>query len=442
MTARLDRPRTFKSGWRLSPGALLSWMPVGLAGLMVSSASGQETPRESTTGEKSAQAAKNKETLNSYNLHVGPLTFQVEPSLAVEFNDNIYWTEYDRVSDAIIRPELKLRAYYPISQLNTLSASVGIGYEYYVKNHELNSSQPLISPGTELVSHLYAGDFHFRLNESFSYEESLSRSGYSYNTGQFYNLSGTAKFGRYDNKAGVLADWDLDRVVLTLGYQHENFWSSTSEYDYLNRQSELFQASATYFAAQQVRTGIESDAGFNRYEHPADETYHMEDHWRFKVGPFLGVDFTPNLKFQGGGGYEGVRATEYDFNGLNDNTYYAYAKLGHRINQRVNQALLAGQENTLGWSSESQQDTYVRYSITFSNIRKMSISPRFSVDFIDSQGTVKEVYTLYQAGVDALYHLSARWRVFANYNYLVKDSDSPFRSYTQNSLNIGIVYRH
>lgn len=422
--------------------AVIAWLPLaGVASGLVSSQA-QETPRSSLAGEKAAQAAKNKNLAREYNLRLGSVTFQAEPSLSLEFNDNVYWTEINPVSDAILRPELKLRAFYPISQLNTLSASVGIGYEYYFDNTQLNSSVPLITPGSELVSHLFVSDWHFRLREAFSYQESLSRSGYNFLTGEFYNLEGVAKFSRYRNVIGATADWDLNKVIINLGYDHENFWSGDSLYAFLDRETEHFQTSATYLFTQKFKAGLEGNAHWNRYLNHASVGYDLQDHWRYQIGPFADIGLSPHLNLRAGIGYEGVRQFRASQWNLDEDDFFAYVKLTHRINPNFSQSLKIGKENYLGWSTESQNNYYLHYQLTIKAIRNASLIPRFSVDYVETSGRIDEKYVLYQAGLEFVYYLSERWRLTTAYNFLRKDSDERYASYDQNSLNVGIAYRY
>jgi len=87
--------------------------------------------------------------------------------------DNVFLSGANRRDDFIINPEIKLAALLPVSELNILKLSLGLSYEYFVKNTSLNSGAPLVSPDSELVFHVFAGDFHIKLHEKFSYEQTL-----------------------------------------------------------------------------------------------------------------------------------------------------------------------------------------------------------------------------------------------------------------------------
>src|SRR5438034_823181 len=106
--------------------------------------------------------------------------------------------------------------------------------EEYLKNRALNSDAPLINPGSELAFNLFVGDVRIRLYDRFSYQESLFFNSFSGENTRFYNFNDVGTFSRLNNEAGFDVDWDLNKVVLSAGYNHENFISTTSSFDYLN----------------------------------------------------------------------------------------------------------------------------------------------------------------------------------------------------------------
>src|SRR5439155_14718795 len=121
-----------------------------------------------------------------------------------------------------------------MTELNALRLSLGLSYEWYLKNRALNADAPLVNPGSELAFNVFAGDFHFQLRERFSYQESLFFNSFSGDNTRFYNFNDVGTFSRLNNEAGLDVDWDLNKVVMSAGYNHENFISTTSAFDYLN----------------------------------------------------------------------------------------------------------------------------------------------------------------------------------------------------------------
>src|SRR5439155_10397540 len=134
---------------------------------------GQAQNRGSLAGEEAAQALKRSISAEDYNLKYGPVRFQTEATLAAGYTDNVFYSEKNRRNDFLLNPEVDLNALWPITELNTLRLSLGIGYEWYLNNTVLNSDVPLINPDSELVFNLFVGDFRIKLHEKVSYQQSL-----------------------------------------------------------------------------------------------------------------------------------------------------------------------------------------------------------------------------------------------------------------------------
>src|SRR5213592_422101 len=114
------------SGMKASSPVAGSWLLV--IGLTCSSLTppgfSQSPPRESLAGEKAAEALKKQIAAEEYNLQYGPLRFQTEARLGGGYTDNIFYSDKNRQSDWLVKPEVTLRAWWPVSQLNILRLSL------------------------------------------------------------------------------------------------------------------------------------------------------------------------------------------------------------------------------------------------------------------------------------------------------------------------------
>ena len=89
--------------------------------------------------------------------------------MEVAYTDNVFLSEANRRDDYILYPQVTLTAAMPVGQLNMLRTSVGVGYEWFAKNHSLNSDVPLVSPGSEFQFNIFVGDFRIKLHDMVSY---------------------------------------------------------------------------------------------------------------------------------------------------------------------------------------------------------------------------------------------------------------------------------
>jgi len=368
-------------------------------------------------------------------MHYGPVGFQVGGGLRFGYTDNVFYSQTNRMHDFLINPEASLAGFMQVSELNTLRLSLGLGYEYYVKNTVLNGNAPLVNPDSDLVFHLFVGDFHIRFQEKFSYQETLfintTRSGQDL----LFNFNNVGTFSRWDNRAGFNADWDLNKVILSVGYDHENFVSDTASFDYLSRASEWFTASAAFLLGDQAKIGLESQASLHNYETESV----LNDHWRGGGGPFVDVKLPEKISLRAGGGYD---TAQYDSAGASSEfkTYYAYGRVSQET-RLFTHSLSGGRESTLGDNANNLENTYVRYSISSPVVEHVELGVHGSVHFAkEFGGAFRENYTYYVAGLRAGYQFHKHWRTDLGYEFLLKNSELPFRDYYRNRVTMGVTF--
>jgi opacity protein-like surface antigen len=381
--------------------------------------------------------------MQDYNIQWGPASFQVLSSFHTEFTDNAFNSAVNRSSDVIIRPEVKLNSYWPITDVNALTFSLGVGYEYYVKNTELNTGAPLISPDSELALLLYVKDFRFGFHERFSYLESLYYgTAYSLQTAQFINLNNIGTFGRMDNFAGFTADWDLSAQVLSFGYDHENFISTLSTLDYLTRASDLLSLKDEFILGPKFRSGLESKATWTAYE-----THQLADNWRARVGPFVDASPGEYVSLRAGGGYETVLIPPTAGLQTDSTPYYAYARMTHTLNDWLSYSLSVTHENQFGWETANAAVTYVGIWTSWRFIDQVELTPGFYQGWAKESGPDyagqfwSETYSYFQASLGLAYRFGERWTADLTYAYIQKDSSLAYNGYYRNRINLGVTYR-
>jgi hypothetical protein len=404
--------------------------------LFLESAASAQT-QESLTGESAAQSLKEaaQREAQQYNLRYGPVSFRTGASLRVGYTDNVFYSDQNRKDDIVIMPEADLTAFMEVSELNTLKLAVGLGYEYYVKNSELNPSAPLVNPDSELAFNLFVGNVHIRLHEKFSYQETLFINTTAGGQAPLFNFNNVGVFSRWDNLAGLNLDWDLNTVMLSVGYDHENFASTTSGFEYLDRSSELFSASASFPVADQAKVGLESQAGLHNY----DTETTLNDHWQARVGPFVDFKLPEKITFRAGGGYD---TAQYDVsgNGNNFSTYYAYGRVSQET-RLFTHSLGAGHEHLLGQNANNLETTYVRYSISSPVFEHIELGGSASVHF-DKEfgGAFLENFTYYLFGLRASYQFHKYWQAELGYEFMLKESDLPLRDFRRNRVSLGVNF--
>ena len=429
----------------------------------------QDAIRPSLAGEAAYESRQQDVSRIPYNLMVGPVRFRFGASVAAEYNDNIRYSDdgsalvvppgggppvlvsFEPQDDFIITPNVTLDAIWPVTQLNTLRLDLGLGYSFYLDHPHDDTDTILIAPKSQLAFDIFVSDFRINLHDKFQLQQDPIAEG---------ALSNVVNYGRFENTAGLSVLWDLNKLLLDVGYDHYNYVSTTSAFDYLNRNSEIVYGSAAFVATPTITLGVEGNAAFTRFEQAV-----LNDNEDYSVGGFVEAALTNNLKVRVAGGYQWIDfdhnfvafplATPFgtvlipfqDHKDLSD--YYVNGLIGHRINATISQTLSAGHENQLGVNSNFITLNYVRHTLSWNLIRNTLLSTEFFYEDAQESGgfagftigsTGGEHFHRIGGAVTLGYQLTPHVTLGARYQGTSKDSNLLLRDYNQNRISIDGTY--
>jgi hypothetical protein len=389
----------------------------------------QDAVRPSLAGEAASEARQQDIDRLPYNLLVGPVRFRVSATMGVEYNDNINFAERNEQEDVILHPQVNLNAIWPITQINTLTLDLGIGYSIYLDHSEADTNGLLISPATQISFDIFVGDFRINIHDRPSLQQDPIAEP---------ALSNTVDYGRFQNTGGVSVLWDLNKIVLTLGYDHYTYISTTSDFDYLDRNAEELTGTIQLAVSSTTNIGLESYAVFNYYDQNI-----LNDSTDYSVGAFIESQITNNVRVRVAGGYQMIDFENSgfvsDFSNVSD--YYVNLLLTHRLNSFIRQTISAGHENQLGVNSNSIRLNYVRHTISWNIIRNTLLSTEFFYeDANESGGFIDEHLHRYGGALTVGYQLTPHVTLGLRYQYTKKESDVPLRGYEQNRISLDGTY--
>ena len=389
----------------------------------------QEAVRPSLAGEAAAEARRQSIEQIPYNLLLGPVRFRFSVTTGIEYNDNINLAETNKQDDIIIRPQFNIDAIWPVTQLNTLRLDLGLGYSFYLNHSNANTNGVIISPGSQLAFDIFVQDFRINLHDRFSLQQDPVAQ---------LQLSNVVDYGRFENTAGVSVLWDLNKAVLTFGYDHYNYVSTTDAFSYLDRNAEVLTFSAYFALTSTTGAGLETSAVYNYYNQAV-----LNNSVNYSVGPFVETQLTNYLKLRASVGYQFIN---FDSGGSvgdtsDDSDFYANLLLSHRINAAISQTLAAGHESQLGVNSNFVVLNYVRHTATWNIINRVLLATElFYEDGDDSGGLFSEHIQRYGGAATLGYQLTPHVTLGLRYQYTQKQSDQPGRDYKQNRVAFDATY--
>ena len=397
--------------------------------LLVPVARAQEAVRPSLAGEAAAEARRQSIDQIPYNLLLGPVRFRFSVTTGVEYNDNINLAETGKQSDVIIRPQFNIDAIWPVTELNTLKLDLGLGYSFYLDHSNSNTNGVLIQPGSQLSFDIFVSDWRINLHDRFSLQQDPVAE---------LQLSNVVDYGRFENTAGISALWDLNKAVLTFGYDHYTYVSTTDTFSYLDRNAEVLSFSAYFALTSTTGAGLETSAVYNYY----DQAF-LNDSVTYSIGPFVETQITNYLKLRAAVGYQFVGFDDggavRDSSDAND--FYANILLSHRVNAAITQTIAAGHESQLGVNSNFVELNYVRHTATWNVINRVLLATElFFEDGDDSGGIFSEHIQRYGGAATLGYQLTPHITLGLRYQYTQKQSDQPLRDYKQNRVSFDATY--
>jgi hypothetical protein len=367
-----------------------------------------------------------------YNLRWGDLRFQASATFQTEWNDNIALTDTAREEDLILVPELRLKALWPITEANLLNLTLGIGYEAYIR-HPADSFL-VITPGSALSFDVKAGEFRLNFHDRFTYENDPSLYG---------NISGLARIGGLFNTAGFDVARDFQAVTVTLGYDHQDFISSLSEFNELNNSQDTGTVRVAYRIQPGAVAGIEAGGGATSYEKSALSSYNSYD-----VGAFVDWQVTARLKAVGKAGY-----VEYFYDtpmltgrpSIPD--YYLSVAAKGALSKMLSYNIEGGRENTVSVDGSLLQQWYVSVGGAYEVLRQgqLTVGIRYEnahQPFEDAAETAyfASSYERVLLQTAFTYPITRKLAASLAYKLIIKNSPTTIAQYTLNDIVLGLTF--
>jgi len=389
---------------------------------------GQGIERESLAGESAAAAAKGSDTNQPYNLSLGPVNIRAEAGLSTAYNDNINVAYTGRQGDCIITPSMVVHGAWQVTDLNTLTFDVGLGYQWYTIH--TGDSSINVTPNSKAEFNIYAGDFKINLHDQFSFSQ---------NPVQVAQLSNVNQFPVFINIAGFRVDWDLNDIILSMGYDHTNQWVYNSNYSYLNYQEDTISPRLTVKVNPTTDAGLETSFSSMRLEQGV-----QNNSLSMQIGPFVESKINENLSVDA---HAGAELADYATGGSNGDSsnitgFYGNAGINHRINDVLTEGLTGGQEFMPGVTTNYTKRIYANYTLGWQATNSLGVAADLWWENLDdSQGTFRQTANRFGAGLTLTYNINEHFYTSLGYQYVIKDANPSYLGYSQDVVNLSLSYR-
>ncbi len=398
----------------------------GLAAAWVPAASAQEAVRNSLASSEAAAARRRSVNSTGYSIRMDPVAMNLSSSLGTRYVSNVFLSPSDPTSDWVIQPQVNASLLWPISEQNSLSIGLGVGYDYYVNTPSYR--QFYITPGSDISFDIYVQDFvinlhsNFKLTQDPTYDPSVSQQG---------------SMPQFNNTTGVQVDWDLNKLLLTFNYDHVINIFTEDVQSYQSFHSDQFSVRASTQVHPALMTGLEMGGGLTEYEDL------LNDHTHVSVGPMARWQLTEKTSLRGALGYTVYMFSPGDiFKDLPNFTgFYGTLTAQQQLTRNVSHSLTGGKRlevNTRGFPL----DTYfVQYQANLNVIRRVGLTLGFQYQNGTEYYGVGERYNWVGLNFAARYQFTRRISTQLACQTYWKVSDLSAYDYTQNNILLQATYR-
>ncbi len=414
--------------WRRScGGALLSAV---ILALFVTAGSAQEAVRMSLAGEDAArQRREAASTVGYYNLQVGDTSWRFGSSLYTDFNDNINLSQTDPEADVIFRPQLDGQMVWPLTEHNSLNLRFGVGYSFYVLHPDLNRYYLL--PGTALSFDAVVGDWLFNFHD---------RAYVTQNALENPTVTGTGDYAQLQNVVGVSGTWDLNKFIVQLGFDHENFVTLTGNPSQPSGQAEVFSGSLGYQLQPQTIAGLELGTAVVHYDTLAPGVP-FQDGLQWNAGGFVDSPLTEYIHMRLHGGYTVFGPLGEALPGSSSLTgMYGDIELQHRLNQYVNYTLAAGRNLSFAFGGGTLDLYFARLAAGLNIIKDYSLAASFDFQHGSQAFGSGEIFDRYALAFNVGRTLSRKLSGSVGYSVYFRTSNQPDQGYLNNILSLNLTY--
>jgi len=364
-----------------------------------------------------------------YNLELGPLDLRFRAEMGVEFNDNVNYTDVNRQSDFILRPTVNVKALWPVTEQNSLSFSLGVGYWYYLKSSNLDSF--FVSPGSDLTFLLHVGDVAVNFHDRLSIVNDVA------------TVSGVAGTGNYvvlANTPGLAVDWDWHKIFFTAGYDHEMVTSLSSGLSQLDRDSDLFFLRSAHAVNPSSKLGLLLGGGLTDYA-----TGVFANYAQFIAGPFYEAQITEYIKAKAlvGLAYYSFSQSGAPVGAPAPSSYTGYSfdlSATHHLNEWFEHSTHFQHIYQAGYISDLIDLYHADYQASFLLTHDLTLSARLLYEHGKTIGGVEETFDQYGPAIGLARVWAQKWTARLDYSFLKRKSNVPGLSYNQNRVVLDVQY--
>jgi hypothetical protein len=350
----------------------------------------------------------------------------------VQLSDNVNYSDADPQSDLILRSGITTGFQWPATEKSELRFNGGFGYAHYLAHPEFDALE--ITPDSALAWEASFEDGKLTLFDRFSYSQQVITES---------AISGVPTFPRFDNTVGTKVTWLPDHWLLEGGYSHNDFFSDSTAYQYLDRASEYLFLRAGWRFAEVTQAGLEASSSFTAYR-----LHIQSDNYSVSVGPFADWQVTQALRATMRAGWTSFVFDSSGGSPQNNylSSYYLGFELSDQLTEFIWQRLNVQHDVRLGIYAGSDyiEELSASYLLDWALTRYWTFELNFGFEHGNQPQSgapvAQETYDRFTAGPALSWQMTQKVSCFLGYSFWQRTSNLQGRNYVQNSLTLRLTY--
>jgi hypothetical protein len=375
------------------------------------------------------------------SLHAGPVFLNLGAYVGTTFDDNINASQTDPQSEVSIHTGLSLGFLWPATDKSQIQFGSQFGYVTYLEHTRSDSIE--IAPDSALTWSLPFEDGSVALYDQFDYSQEVIT---------VPSVTGLNSLPRLENTVGVRAQWSPRKWQWELGLSHNDFRSTDSAFEYLDRGSEYIFLRGAWCFGESTQAGFEFSASQTGYRLPI-----QSNNRSYSIGPYMNWKITEFLNANVSGG-----PTIYNFDATKSiaiitntptvvktpastlTSYYFDFELTHQLTEFVSHQLSARRDVSLGYN---QGNNYTElFSTTYSVNWQAVQNANLNLALTYQLGTqplfpdIKENFSRFGISAGASYRLTEKLGSSMSYSHWERSSNLAGHNYSENSVSFQLNY--
>ena len=389
--------------------------------------SAQEALKISLAGEKAARLRRLALEQSTATTHWGNLQMNFNGRIFTEFNDNITLRQVGPLSDIILRAQVGLEAKLPVSTHNQLELSLSGGYAKYIENPGFD--RPYLLPNSRLGFDLFLTPFRLTFEDAFSYQQDSAERAV---------VTGTARFGGFQNLAGVTVLHDANRIKTTLAYHHLVFLSSTATFRHLDRESHLFVGRLDGEINPTLNAGLETGITPTTYQHSF-----LRDNLSISGGSFVRWTVSSHTSLDARVGLIAFQYVSLPGQAASSDITSTYFSIEthHRLRKHLQLHIQTGRESTLGVNNDQVDLWYARPEVDWAYRLGRSLQLGLQYERGQELGSQRgEKFDRWGISCGSSWNIGKHTTTGLHYSFMNRSSELSTRNYANHRVTFDVGF--